>query len=281
MMNESQREITILVNKFICMLPTIVGTIFIPMYKKYVRLKLEGKSLSFESSSSFTTATATRLPSYNTRTLLLTTMKSFILASLLTSAAAFAPSQQAKAASALNSETRPDLWTPATSYENEVGAIAPLGFFDPLGLVKDESQEKFDHLREVEIRHGRCAMLAVAGWLTTAAGIRLPGMEDTPFGFKALLMEGMPMEVRGTVPLTLMTVFFLTVFMQDSTGDNAFPGDYRNGLIDFGWDKQTEEWQTRKRSIELNNGRAAQMGILGIMVHEQLGNLNDVGLPQP
>ena len=124
-------------------------------------------------------------------------------------------------------------------------------------------------------------MLAVAGWLTTAAGIRLPGMEDTPFGFKALLMEGMPMEVRGTVPLTLMTVFFLTVFMQDSTGDNAFPGDYRNGLIDFGWDKQTEEWQTRKRSIELNNGRAAQMGILGIMVHEQLGNLNDVGLPQP
>jgi hypothetical protein len=166
--------------------------------------------------------------------------------------------------------------TITTSYQNEIGAIAPLGFFDPLGLVKDESQEKFDHLSEVEIRHGRYAMLAVTGWLTTAAGVRLPGM-----GFKALLMEGLPSEVRGTIPLTLMTVFCLTVFMQDTTGENAFPGDYRNGLIDFGWDKQTTEWQNRKRAIELNNGRAAQMGILGIMIHEQLGNLNDIGLPQP
>ena len=209
-------------------------------------------------------------------------MKSAILATLIGTAAAFAPAQTGnKASTAVNSQTRPDLWTPTTSYQNEIGAIAPLGFFDPLGLVKDESQEKFDHLREVEIRHGRCAMLAVTGWLTTAAGVRLPGMEAAPFGFKALLMEGLPSEVRGTIPLTLMTVFFLTVFMQDSTGENAFPGDYRNGLIDFGWDKQTAEWQNRKRAIELNNGRAAQMGILGIMVHEQLGNLNDIGLPQP
>lgn len=208
-------------------------------------------------------------------------MKSAILATLIGSAAAFAPAAQTSSTSALNSQVRPDLWTPTTSYQNEIGAIAPLGFFDPLGLVKDESQEKFDHLREVEIRHGRCAMLAVTGWLTTAAGVRLPGMEAAPFGFKALLMEGLPSDVRGTIPLTLMTVFFLTVFMQDSTGNNAFPGDYRNGLIDFGWDKQSTEWQNKKRAIELNNGRAAQMGILGIMVHEQLGNLNDIGLPQP
>jgi hypothetical protein len=34
----------------------------------------------------------------------------------------------------------------------------------------------------------------------------------------------------------------------------------------------------KKRAIELNNGRAAQMGILGIMVHEKLGNL-DLILP--
>mmetsp|Transcript_8694 Transcript_8694/g.15749 ORF Transcript_8694/g.15749 Transcript_8694/m.15749 type:complete len:198 (+) Transcript_8694:28-621(+) len=197
-------------------------------------------------------------------------MKSVIIASLLASAAAFAPVSKPASTVALNN-----------ALGNELGALAPLGFFDPLGLVADEDQEYFDHLREVEIRHGRCAMLAVSGWLTTAAGIRLPGMEDAPFGFKALTMEGLPSEVRGTVPLTLMTVFLITCFMQDSTGENSFPGDYRNGLIDFGWDGKSKEWQDRKRSIELNNGRAAQMGILGIMVHEQLGNLNDIGLPQP
>ena len=35
-------------------------------------------------------------------------------------------------------------------------------------------------------------------------------------------------------------------------------------------DAFTPEEQERKRSIELNNGRAAQMGILALMVHEEL-----------
>jgi hypothetical protein len=34
---------------------------------------------------------------------------------------------------------------------------------------------------------------------------------------------------------------------------------------------QSEEEKLKKRAIELNNGRAAQMGILALMVHEQLG----------
>lgn len=37
----------------------------------------------------------------------------------------------------------------------------------------------------------------------------------------------------------------------------------------FGWDAETTE---RKMAIELNNGRAAQMGILALMVHEKLDN---------
>ena len=40
------------------------------------------------------------------------------------------------------------------------------------------------------------------------------------------------------------------------------------GAIDFGWDKFSDEEKLRKRAIELNNGRAAQMGILGLMIHE-------------
>jgi hypothetical protein len=44
----------------------------------------------------------------------------------------------------------------------------------------------------------------------------------------------------------------------------------RNGAIDFGWDAFSPEEQDRKRGIELNQGRAAMMGILALMVHEQL-----------
>lgn len=170
----------------------------------------------------------------------------------------------------------------ATSYKSDLGAVAPLGFFDPLGLADDADPTNFARLREVEIRHGRCAMLAVVGWLTTAAGVRLPGMENVGYGFKALTDLGsVAPEVRGVIPLTLGTVFFLTFCMQDLTGNAEFPGDYRNNYIDFGWDKQSDSWKKNKRTIELQQGRAAQMGILGIMVHEQLGNLNVIGLPQP
>ena len=58
----------------------------------------------------------------------------------------------------------------------------------------------------------------------------------------------------------------------------------RNGFIDFGWDKFTPEQKLKKRTIELNQGRAAMMGILGLMVHEQLGvpllpSAQCIGLP--
>jgi Chlorophyll A-B binding protein len=91
-------------------------------------------------------------------------MKLAVLASLAASAAAFAPAQQGKTSTALN-----------MAFEDDFGAVAPLGFFDPLGLVADGDQAKFDRLRYVEIKHGRICMLGVVGYLITAAGIRLPG----------------------------------------------------------------------------------------------------------
>jgi hypothetical protein len=67
---------------------------------------------------------------------------------------------------------------------------------------------------------------------------------------------------------------------QNTLGDSPaeFMGDFRNGALDFGWGKLSDATKMKKRAIELNNGRAAQMGILGIMVHEKLGNL-DLILP--
>lgn len=38
------------------------------------------------------------------------------------------------------------------SFENEVGAQAPLGFWDPLGLLATADQARFDRLRIVETK---------------------------------------------------------------------------------------------------------------------------------
>jgi Chlorophyll A-B binding protein len=165
----------------------------------------------------------------------------------------------------------------SSPYAGEVGALAPLGFFDPLNLCGEACpQSTFDLLRTIELKHGRVAMLAIVGYLTTLAGVRLPGLENVGGGFTALDVTDLPTNVRGVLPLTLACIGFLEMIMRDVNGSMEFPGDYRNGAIDFGWDQQSDSWQLQKRSVELNNGRAAQMGILGLMLHENFGNLGEI-----
>jgi len=189
-------------------------------------------------------------------------MQLTILATLLASAAAFAPSQVAQTATALN------------AFDGELGVQAPLGFYDPLGLVEDGNQAKFDRLRYVEIKHGRIAMLGVVGYLIEEAGIRLPGLisydgttfADVPAGFGALSK----IPDAGLFQLFAFIGFLEIFVMKDITG-GEFVGDFRNGFIDYGWDTFDEETKMQKRAIELNQGRAAQMGLLALMVHEKLG----------
>jgi len=161
------------------------------------------------------------------------------------------------------------------AFEDELGAQPPLGFYDPLDLVGDGDQEKFDRLRFVEIKHGRISMLAVVGYLVTYAGVRLPGAIDlsgTKFsdirgGFAAFN----DISGAGIAQLVALVGFLELAVMKDVTGENEFVGDFRNGSFDLGWDTFDGETQIRKRGIELNQGRAAMMGILALMVHEQLG----------
>lgn len=197
-------------------------------------------------------------------------MKTAVLVSLLASAAAFAPTQQKASSTSLK------------AFADELGAQPPLGFFDPLGILKNANQERFNRLREVEIKHGRICMLAVVGNLITRAGIYLPGkidyagdkFSDYPPGIAAIAPgTGIPVQGIGSIAFF---IGFLELFIMKSYDDrgNQFPGDYRNGAIDWGWDSFSEEQKLRKRAIELNNGRAAMMGILGLMVHEELGNVD-------
>ena len=189
-------------------------------------------------------------------------MKSAILATLIASAAAFAPAAKQATTTSL------------ASFEDELGAQAPLGFFDPLGMVSDGDAEKFERLRYVEIKHGRISMLAVVGYLVAEAGIRLPGDIDysgtsfasIPNGFDALTT----ISGAGIAQIVAFIGFLEIAVMKDITG-GEFVGDFRNDAFDLGWDTFDEETKLSKRAIELNQGRAAQMGILALMVHEKLG----------
>ena len=193
-------------------------------------------------------------------------MKSAILATLIASAAAFAPAKQAATTTSL------------ASFESEIGAQDPLGFFDPLGMVADGDQEKFDRLRYVEIKHGRICMLGVVGYLVNKAGIYLPGdidMAGTKFSDLGSGWDSsFAVPVAGALQVLAFVGFLELAVMKDITGGD-FVGDFRNDAFDLGWDTFDAETQTSKRALELNQGRAAQMGLLGLMVHDQLGNVDD------
>lgn len=79
-------------------------------------------------------------------------MKTFVFASLLATAVAFAPTQQVRSSS-----------TALNAFADKPGVLPPTGYFDPLGLAT--SEELFDFYRSVELKHGRVAMLAVLGYV--------------------------------------------------------------------------------------------------------------------
>ena len=189
-------------------------------------------------------------------------MKLTILASLLSAAAAFAPAAKQSTSTAMD-----------MSFESELGVQPPLGLWDPFGLLNGADQERFDRLRYVEIKHGRIAQLAFLGNILPRAGVHLPGnidyaghsFDSYPNGIAAIKgPDAIPFEGIGQI---ICFIGFLEItFMKDVPGTgNEFVGDFRNGYIDFGWDTFDEETKLQKRAIELNNGRAAQFGILGLV----------------
>ena len=149
-------------------------------------------------------------------------MKTAILASLIASAAAFAPAKQAATSTAVK------------AFENELGAQPPTGFFDPLGLVADGDKAKFDRLRYVEVKHGRICMLGVVGYLVNRAGIYFDG--DISFGTKFSDL-GYGWGALGSLPpagfaqIVAFIGFLELNVMKDIPGTgNQFPGDLRNGI---------------------------------------------------
>ena len=162
---------------------------------------------------------------------------------------------------------------PVSAFKDALGAQPPLGFFDPLGLLADADQARFDRLRYVEVKHGRISMLAVLGHIVTASGVRLPG--DVAPGVKFADCSAGLASIAGphSVPFESLIQTFLFIGISDIAFTNiaqpiveAGCEERMNGL------KWSDSVKDSKRAIELNNGRAAQMGILALMVHEKLDN---------
>jgi hypothetical protein len=76
--------------------------------------------------------------------------RTIVLLASFIGASAFAPAGKVAVSSSLK-----------MGFEDELGVLPPVGFFDPLGLSNSIDQSRFDRWRAVEIKHGRVSMAAV------------------------------------------------------------------------------------------------------------------------
>jgi len=143
----------------------------------------------------------------------------------------------------------------APSRDNE--RLLEKDMYDPLGLVADGDQEKFDRLRYVEIKHGRISMLAVVGYLVQEVGIRLPG--EVEVAKKAVPSSEMPSEMRSkslsSIPNAgLLQIFSFVGFLELIVTKDIAGGEFVRevGKENFENESYSCNWTTNSVSCSLN-----------------------------
>lgn len=153
------------------------------------------------------------------------------------------------------------------SFENELGVLPPVGYWDPLGLAADGDVEVFNRRREVELKHGRVAMAAVTGYLIQELA-RFPGAIDLDGTTFSSIPNGVG--AIGAVPTfgwlqIIGSIGFWDLVGWEDKRNSDEPGDFGTGY--FG--KSLEgDVKAEKLTKEIQNGRLAMLGIMALLTHD-------------
>jgi len=162
---------------------------------------------------------------------------------------------------------RGQLVTVCSAYDpqQELGAMAPLGFWDPADLMKKidgtwKDEATFRQFRAAELKHGRVAMMAAIG-LLAGTFAKWPGYEDVPGGVAALSTS------QGGSGLGILFIiaawFELYIWKQDPSKD---VGDFSEPTKS--WVNPSTFCDESLRLKELNNGRLAMSAVFTSLLTE-------------
>jgi len=157
--------------------------------------------------------------------------------------------------------------------ESLLAGITRLGFFDPLAFTTRHSGGKMLFYREVELKHGRVAMLAALGILVGEQYHPLFGGDiDVPsyMAFQETPLQNFWPAVVAAIAIP--EIFSVFQFQDPSKGETwAMKEDHLPG--DLGFDplglKPTDPNKFKDmQSKELNNGRLAMIAAAGMVAQE-------------
>merc|ERR1719382_146422 len=181
---------------------------------------------------------------------------------------------------------KPD-FNPNAFAQSLPGICGPLGFFDPAGFCADQNgaegaatEGKIRFYREVELKHGRVAMLAALGYpLAEQFHPLFGGNIDVP-SFSAFQQTPLQTFWPAVVLfIAIAEVFSVFTFVNPASyledGSPAQPWTIRSDHMpgDLGFDplglKPSDPTELlAMQNKELNNGRLAMIAIAGMIVQE-------------
>jgi len=173
-----------------------------------------------------------------------------------------------------------------------------VGYWDPLEIGAKE-KEAIAWFRHAEIKHGRVAMAAFVGYLVQSAGLYFPGSLAEPFpssgvtsaiSFADIAAAGGPGDQWDALPTAAKCQILVAIGFLELWGESSYalgkagqahyvrggkPGYYPafelpilplNLWDPFGLTKKMSPERKEKALLaEINNGRLAQIGIIGMI----------------
>jgi len=143
--------------------------------------------------------------------------------------------------------------------------MAPLGYWDPCGLMKErvgiegaqwKDEAVFEKYRTAELKHGRVAMLAATGLLVNTVW-KFQGFDLVPQGVQALEDE------KGGAGFGI--IFIMAAYFELNYPKGNFPDPLNLG-------KAMDENMDDLRAKELNNGRIGMMAAITLLMYNIFEN---------
>jgi hypothetical protein len=156
------------------------------------------------------------------------------------------------------------------------GVSAPMNFFDPLGFCTTVTAGKLLFYREVELKHGRVAMLASLGIVVGENYHPLFGGNiDSPaiYAFQETPLQTFWPAVLAA--LAILETFSVFTFQDPVAGGEqwAIREDHEPGNLGFdplGLKPKDQKELIEMKTKELNNGRLAMFAVAGMVAQEMV-----------
>src|SRR5210317_1890063 len=188
---------------------------------------------------------------------------------LIGSATAFAPTSTTKSTTVARS----------TFVDELPGALAPVGFFDPLGFADKADEETLKRYREAELTHGRVAMLATVGFLVGEAvesktflfngevsGPAITHLAQINPTFWLILGVGIARAELDRAEIGWVEPENVPVDKPGLLRDEYIPGNL--GFDPLGLKSEDPEEFFAMQTKELQNGRLAMLAAAGFLAQE-------------